>query len=171
MVILGAGAFLGISRSVAIVKYYNSLMKTVEESNPLKAGLLCYGDSWYRFPSHFFIENKDARIGFIQTGFDGLLPKYFSETQQGTRVRPVGMNGQNRADRNQYVSNVDQCSYFVGTLQEADKINVGKRVVKCNQLLAPERSPSPFRWIWIPFISVHKIQHDQYCLFELFKLS
>ncbi len=63
--------------------------------------MLCLGSDWYRFPGHYLLPNHGrciswygsyfyvhgvlVRVGWIEDGFDGMLPKYFpSSTFNGT---------------------------------------------------------------------------------------
>ncbi|KAF9972115.1 mannosyltransferase [Actinomortierella ambigua] len=39
---------------------------------------VCVGKEWYRFPSHYFLP-QGAKLGFIKSRFDGLLPGEFLE--------------------------------------------------------------------------------------------
>lgn len=40
---------------------------------------VCIGDEWHRFPSSFFLPGPAYRLQFVQSGFDGLLPRPFAQ--------------------------------------------------------------------------------------------
>ncbi|KAI9338694.1 Alg9-like mannosyltransferase family-domain-containing protein, partial [Zopfochytrium polystomum] len=69
---------------------------------PPSAGLsspvaVCIGKEWYRFPSHFFLPST-ARLRFVRSSFEGLLPKPFAEgvrLTDATSTPPTGMNDRN----------------------------------------------------------------------------
>ncbi|KAH6592783.1 hypothetical protein BASA50_007834 [Batrachochytrium salamandrivorans] len=46
---------------------------------------VCVGKEWYRFPSHYFLQ-AGMRLRFLQSGFKGLLPKYFQADRNDTLV-------------------------------------------------------------------------------------
>jgi alpha-1,2-mannosyltransferase len=42
---------------------------------------VCTGVEWHRFPSAFFLPGQRYRLQFIKSGFDGLLPHQFNDSQ------------------------------------------------------------------------------------------
>ena len=42
---------------------------------------VCVGKEWYRFPSHYFLPHG-MKLGFVESGFGGLLPAYFKVLSQ-----------------------------------------------------------------------------------------
>ncbi|KAG0365599.1 mannosyltransferase [Gamsiella multidivaricata] len=46
--------------------------------DPAKIVRVCVGKEWYRFPSHYFLP-EGAKLGFLKSHFDGLLPGEFQE--------------------------------------------------------------------------------------------
>ncbi|KAF9421314.1 mannosyltransferase [Podila epigama] len=97
---------------------------------------VCVGKEWYRFPSHYFLP-EGARLGFIKSHFDGLLPGEFqehgsdldigkkkprhplavdwrwsAERRPGTSHIPLLMNNENKEVVEHYTS-LDQCQYLI----------------------------------------------------------
>ncbi|KAI8367633.1 Alg9-like mannosyltransferase family-domain-containing protein [Radiomyces spectabilis] len=121
----------------------NYLQEDFPYNVSLKEKNLCVGKEWYRFPSSFFLPS-DVRLQFIQSDFNGQLPKPFQEDLievtydraggkketwrkrplrfKGTSAKATGFNDLNVADPSVYVStfalgmvSVDQCDYLVDT--------------------------------------------------------
>ena len=42
---------------------------------------VCVGDEWHRFPSSFHLPHPAYRLGFVKSGFHGLLPRPFGTAQ------------------------------------------------------------------------------------------
>ena len=128
---------LSISRSLSLFYNYNAPIQiysklevdlnsnnTTSNSTGIKSlpsHLLCVGKEWYRFPSHYFLPDH-TRIGFIKSGFRGLLPQYFAEDMTGiprngnrkfgTSTIPTGMNDENIGNSDQYVILNCSCMYL-----------------------------------------------------------
>lgn len=79
-------ALIGLSRILGLIHYYRgpykvyaNISSSIKEDAPY---LVCTGSDWYRFPSHFMIEDERFMLGFIKASKQdnfGLLPKYFRE--------------------------------------------------------------------------------------------
>jgi alpha-1,2-mannosyltransferase len=76
---------LSVSRILALHLYYRAPIGLFQQAYPQlsekplelkREAVLCLGNEWYRFPSHFFFP-PGIRISFIREDFHGLLPKYF----------------------------------------------------------------------------------------------
>ena len=76
---------LSISRIIALHSYYRAPIGLFQKAYPQlsekplqlkREVVVCLGNEWYRFPSHFFLP-PGSRISFIREDFHGLLPKYF----------------------------------------------------------------------------------------------
>ncbi|KAF9907658.1 mannosyltransferase, partial [Lobosporangium transversale] len=50
---------------------------------------VCVGKEWYRFPSHYFLP-EGAKLGFLKSHFDGLLPGEFIEMNASSRTEHLG---------------------------------------------------------------------------------
>eukprot|EP01064_Diplonema_japonicum_P036512 TRINITY_DN8226_c0_g1_i1.p1 TRINITY_DN8226_c0_g1~~TRINITY_DN8226_c0_g1_i1.p1 ORF type:complete len:566 (+),score=139.24 TRINITY_DN8226_c0_g1_i1:948-2645(+) len=108
---------LSISRSSALTTYYSAPLSIMYEVSVLQGGsgeVLCMGRDWYRFMSHFFVP-EFLVVAFVNDGFAGLLPKYFTSTT----TAPPGFNDLNQMDPNQFVS-PDTCTYLVATSFPSD---------------------------------------------------
>lgn len=150
--------FVGISlsRSLSLYAYYNAPTKVftiISQFNETNTGIpddqqynVCIGREWYRFPSSYFLPNN-ARLKFIPSGFDGLLPGQFLENNdrdnafnifsqsetitkktitqkiksryQGIWTKPAGMNNKNIADPGKLVS-LDECDFVVDSVYQVD---------------------------------------------------
>ncbi|KAJ3185925.1 mannosyltransferase [Gaertneriomyces sp. JEL0708] len=149
------GLFLStsLSRTVALTAYYGAPMQvyqalsdhlsTTEHPEVLVATNLCVGKEWYRFPSHYFLPTG-VRLRFLQSGFTGLLPKYYNEVLMSNSSRsttlatggweayetalmkapratdrvPSGMNDVNRGEMDRYVDE-DACDYIIDYIPPA----------------------------------------------------
>ena len=58
----------------APLSLYNHLSR-VELSGTAGEVNVCVGKEWYRFGSSFFLPSASARVRFVKSGFDGLLPQ------------------------------------------------------------------------------------------------
>lgn len=81
-------ALLSVSRGIAIIQSYHAPLDVYAALPPDAAGNVCVGKEWHRFPTSFFLPPK-ARLRFIKSEFDGLLPKAFSETPDGYSAIPT----------------------------------------------------------------------------------
>lgn len=149
---------------------------------------ICVGKEWYRYPSSYFLPSK-ARLRFIKSEFDGLLPGEFfeSSTQNmntwdpypGTHVKPHGMNDQNIEDMGKYVS-LDECDYLVDsslpstqpTKVEQDFVHdeLNWKRVTCHPFLDAASTGVIGRLFWIPEWSIVPVGMrrvwGEYCLLE-----
>ena len=98
--------------------------------SPKRTLNVCVGKEWYRFPSHFFVPTErttgsvtDAQIAFLESDFDGQLPKLFtlapppnnsspsSSSSATSHVHPW-FNDRNQRQNDRYIK-VDECDYIV----------------------------------------------------------
>ena len=111
---------LSVARLSAVEEFYGKpildVMKEVAKIAPreTQTEVVCLGSDWYRFTSHFFVP-KNVTVGFRDTGFGGLLPKYFGA--RGTKSVPEGMNDLNQADPKQFTE-LSECTYVVASGEE-----------------------------------------------------
>lgn len=49
---------------------------------------VCTGAEWYRFPSAFHLPGERYRLRFIKSGFSGLLPRQFEESEVSVGAPP-----------------------------------------------------------------------------------
>lgn len=131
VLILAAFTLLSASRTTALIKSYNAPLGVYQYvynlPTPVQQGRttkVCVGKEWYRFPSHYLL-NNDQRLRYIKSDFNGLLPKHYTVSQRNnathvervlhaTRAVPSGMNDQNRAVADRYIE-AWQCDYMIDT--------------------------------------------------------
>ena len=114
-----AFAAASVLRLQAIEEYYHApvveTMRAIEVLPPpavetRQEPLVCFGRDWYRFTSHFFVPTH-LRIAFVDEGFGGLLPAYFT-LRGGPQSRPAGFNDLNKKSPDQFTP-LANCSYIV----------------------------------------------------------
>ncbi|SCU96281.1 LAME_0F15698g1_1 [Lachancea meyersii CBS 8951] len=141
-------AVQGSMRILALVTNYTAPLD-VYANLPEVSGpqTICVGREWYHFPTSMFLA-KDSRLGFIESGFDGLLPGDFKETHSilnSIREIPFGMNNQNQFDSSKLVS-ADQCDYYIDFMLRSEDPR---------DALDPTRLSEDWKCIYkIPFIDV-----------------
>ena len=177
LVLIGAG-LVTVSRLVAISSYHDPIPIYRHLSSLPRKGLVCVGSEWYRFPSHFFLDEGKHRLGFLQSPFRGLLPAYYVDAAgYKGRVNPL-----NREETDRY-SNRSECQFFIAipsnlpsatvdskSIREfsREELESGFEVVKCIKFVENQRSRFPFRSLWIPsLLRPHNALHlVDYCLYE-----
>mmetsp|Transcript_13042 Transcript_13042/g.26069 ORF Transcript_13042/g.26069 Transcript_13042/m.26069 type:complete len:549 (+) Transcript_13042:210-1856(+) len=170
---------LGISRTCALTQHYGAQMSLYRM---LPAGInqqarVCVGTEWYRFPSSFFLPGPEYRLQFVRSGFDGLLPRPFEETKDGTMAAPQQFNDMNRSEPDNYWDSADGCDYFVtssthhddatrhmidGAVLDQEKWKVRASV----PMVDTAASPALFRALYIPFLSEKRNTWMTYILLE-----
>ena len=150
---------LSAFRTWALLGYYFAPMHIFAQLPAAPAGTttVCMGDEWHRFPSSFYLPGKQYRLGFVETGFKGLLPLPFDQRAGGTRHAPRALNDRNEAVPEQHVRNPGStCAYWVGL--ETETPPAGARWIE--QAAAPfldaARSPALWRAFRVPFISANR---------------
>jgi alpha-1,2-mannosyltransferase len=63
---------------------------------------ICVGKEWYRFPSNFFLPGDRFDLQFVQSGFNGQLPKPYAKNN-GTWIIPTDFNDLNKQEMSRYV--------------------------------------------------------------------
>jgi len=189
IVIVGGTAVLSISRTVALVSHYGAPMSiyralpalsddgnTAGVDSPLTSSTInvCVGAEWHRFPSSFFLPGPRYRIQFIKSGFNGLLPRAFDESQGGTRAAPPQLNDQNKREPENYLETADNCDYAVTLRNSSDGWLDGGvlgsenewEVIATQPFLDAGRSPPLTRAFYIPRLSPLK---NKWLSYELLK--
>ncbi|CDO94094.1 unnamed protein product [Kluyveromyces dobzhanskii CBS 2104] len=117
------------ARILALTNNYTSPIR-VYSSFPLsdEQKVVCTGREWYHFPTSLILPDN-YRLQFVQSGFDGLLPGNFLESEsleENIRTVPKGMNNRNIFDPSKLVD-IDTCDYYVdiniASNNEADVVN------------------------------------------------
>ena len=101
-------------RSVALYRNFHGVLQTHEKlsmhlQDRIDESLnICASAEWYRFPSHFFLPSFGHRLRFVRFPEQRfpLLPSYYNELFNGTRVIPAHMNDQNQEEFDRYVSHI-----------------------------------------------------------------
>jgi hypothetical protein len=152
-------AVLSAFRTWALLGYYGAPMQLFAQlpAAPASASVVCIGDEWHRFPSSFYLPGQRYRLGFVQTGFKGLLPLPFDAQAGGTRNAPPALNDRNEAVAEQHVRNPGKtCDYWIGL--DAETPPAGARWTE--QAAAPfidaARSPALWRAFRVPVLSARR---------------
>lgn len=173
-------ACLSFSRMFALYKNYHApvdtfmgLMTIEEQSLVGVKKNLCIGKEWYRFPSSFFLPDATWNLRFIESDFNGLLPRQFDVN--GTRGIANGFNDMNRAAEDQYFTPIEDCDYLVYIDKQGVESSLEPRYVLDNStwkvvsslkfLYAPT-SNRIFRAFYIPFVSEIMCQYGDYLLLQ-----
>ncbi|XP_058059150.1 alpha-1,2-mannosyltransferase ALG9 isoform X1 [Anopheles bellator] len=112
VIIFGVTLLLGLSRILAVCINYRApvavlgnLQPTARETN------LCYGKEWYRFPSSFLLPAV-YRVRFIPSSFTGMLPAYYQETADGSRMVHDYFNDQNIGHKHMQFE-LSRCDFLI----------------------------------------------------------
>eukprot|EP01012_Entosiphon_sulcatum_P054216 TRINITY_DN7480_c0_g1_i1.p1 TRINITY_DN7480_c0_g1~~TRINITY_DN7480_c0_g1_i1.p1 ORF type:complete len:559 (+),score=81.10 TRINITY_DN7480_c0_g1_i1:27-1679(+) len=162
-------------RFVAITSYYNAPFKAYRDLNAHYRGLVasqqvasnlkmrvCVGKEWYRFPSHYFLDQQ-LEVGFIRSGFKGLLPTKFSATSAVHEY----LNPHNREVEALYIP-VTDCDYIVDRYfpsQVEEKYHMDRDtwdVLAEYPFLDAPASPLVTRTLYIPRLSAEKNVYNPY---------
>jgi len=150
-----AMALLSTSRTIALIRGYNAPMRLFSRL-PSADGpaLVCLGAEWYRFPSSFFLPGAGYRLGFVQTGFAGMLPLPYDVAAGGTSHGSPLLNDENRAVPEQYVASPSsECDFWLGLSDEEPPEGAVWRLVAEAPFLDASRSPALWRAFHVPLVS------------------
>ncbi|XP_055545348.1 alpha-1,2-mannosyltransferase ALG9 isoform X2 [Wyeomyia smithii] len=109
---LGLYTILSISRITALYFNYHAPMDLpayVNESSVVQN--MCYGKEWHRSPGSFFLP-LNYRLSFIKSNFNGILPAYYKEGQDGARVIHSYFNDKNVA-HDHMLFDYSKCDYLI----------------------------------------------------------
>lgn len=181
--VLGTSA-LSVSRSAALyyhfrapLRLYEKLYYDVVAAETPPAGGVCLGKEWYRFPSSFFLPDVPGEDGlrsmpllWLNSSFDGQLPRPFDPGPHGTSRLPPHMNDRNLREASRYSQEGD-CSFLVDlhlfSQQEPPPDPGIWSVAWCEAFLDTEASPFPWRSFWLPFgISDKRNSFGKYCIWR-----
>lgn len=91
---------------------------------------VCVGREWYHYPNSMFLPDN-ARLRFVQSGFNGLLPGDFAECVSlivATSAVPLDMNNKNRFEASKVVP-FNQCHYYIDNTLPVDAERGEQQVV------------------------------------------
>ncbi|XXG90193.1 hypothetical protein AAC387_Pa12g2016 [Persea americana] len=119
--------------------------------------VVCIGSEWHRFPSSFFVPSYVGEVRWIDDGFQGLLPFPFNTTIGGTTAAPHYFNDKNKASNEQYLRDLDACTFLVELDLKRPYPSRGSdlsiwEAVAAIHYLDRELSPPMYRSFFIPYL-------------------
>jgi alpha-1,2-mannosyltransferase len=146
---------------------------------------VCIGQDWYRFPPQFFLP-PSAHLAFVKSPFGGQLPQPFAPegAWEGTWQTPSQpFNDLNQEEPSRYVRLVD-CKFLVehfpgvepgdadairaaeeALFQEAGGLQEWDKVLELD-LLDANKSPSPYRAYYIPWLTPSKVRFSAFNVYR-----
>ena len=124
---------------------------------------VCVGAEWHRFPSSFFLPGEGYRLGFVKSGFDGMLPMPFNASAGGAAFSSPALNDENREVPEQYVASPEvECSFWVGLEGEAPPGGAeGWTALAEAPFLDASRSPALWRAFHVPWLSAQRNRYTR----------
>ncbi|XLS85425.1 hypothetical protein HN51_035591 [Arachis hypogaea] len=163
------------ARTFSLIHGYSAPMevyKILEHHDDAGTGsVLCVGSEWHRFPSSFFIPNYVSEVRWIDDGFRGLLPFPFNSTLGGTASAPSYFNNKNKASNEQYLHDIDACTFLVELQLKRPYLTRGSdmstwEAIAAIPYLDRELSPSLYRSFFIPYLWQDKNVFGMYKLLK-----
>ncbi|XP_038985116.1 dol-P-Man:Man(6)GlcNAc(2)-PP-Dol alpha-1,2-mannosyltransferase isoform X2 [Phoenix dactylifera] len=116
-VLLGLILCASHSRTFSILNAYSAPLEIYKHlgyhEDAGTGSVLCVGSEWHRFPSSFFVPSYVSEVRWIDDGFRGLLPFPFNSTLGGTAAAPPYFNNKNKASDEQYLHDIEACTFLV----------------------------------------------------------
>lgn len=133
--------------------------------------VVCVGSEWHRYPSSFFIPNYVSEVRWLDDGFRGLLPLPFNSTLGGTSAAPPYFNNKNKASDQQYLQDVEACTFLVELQLNRPYPSRGSDLSKWEPIAAlpyldREFSPPLYRSFFIPYLWQQRNVFGMYKLFR-----
>ncbi|KAL6561746.1 mannosyltransferase [Orobanche minor] len=163
------------SRTFSLTNGYSApleIYKHLEHHDDAGEGsVLCVGSEWHRYPSSFFVPEYIKEVRWIDDGFKGLLPFPFNSTLGGTSSAPSYFNDKNQASNQQYLHDIDKCSFLVELHLQRPYLPRGSdletwEVVAALPYLDRELSPPKYRSFFIPYLWQQKNVFGMYKLLK-----
>lgn len=163
------------SRTFSLVNGYSApieVYKILEHHDDAGPGsVVCVGSEWHRYPSSFFIPNYVSEVRWLDDGFRGLLPLPFNSTLGGTSAAPLYFNNKNKASDQQYLQDVEACTFLVELQLNRPYPSRGSDLSKWEPIAAlpyldREFSPPLYRSFFIPYLWQ---QRNVFGLYKLFR--
>ena len=107
-------AIISLSRAWALSKYYTAPLYVYSQlQNELNVvdSTICTCGEWYRFPSSFYVPSMITAFGFVQSSFEGQLPKPFTQHGSGPNSKNK-FNDKNLPEPDSYTV-MDDCDYLI----------------------------------------------------------
>ncbi|XP_073123149.1 alpha-1,2-mannosyltransferase ALG9 [Henckelia pumila] len=171
--VLGLILCFSHARTFSIINGYSApleIYKHLEHhDNAGEGSVLCVGSEWHRFPSSFLVPDYVGEVRWIDDGFRGLLPFPFNSTLGGTSAAPPYFNNKNQASHQQYLQDLDKCTFLVELQLQRPHAYRGSdldtwEVVAALPYLDRELSPPKYRSFFVPYL------WQQKNVFGLYKL-
>lgn len=140
------------------------------ENQPLAATKynVCVGKDWYRFPSSFFLPTDNYRLRFLKSEFDGMLPTYYIESENGTAIVRDYFNDMNQENASIYVNYTDCHFIFDLDLGKSSELEPNYAhmkkdwvILKSLPFVNAEKSQSIYRAFYIPKISDRFVEYGK----------
>ncbi|KZV29698.1 Alg9-like mannosyltransferase family isoform 1 [Dorcoceras hygrometricum] len=171
--VLGLILCFSHARTFSIIHGYSApleIYKHLEHHDDAgEVPVLCVGSEWHRFPSSFLVPDYVGEVRWIDDGFRGLLPFPFNSTLGGTSAAPPYFNNKNQASHQQYLQDLDKCTFLVELQLQRPHAYRGSdlkswEVVAALPYLDRELSPPKYRSFFVPYL------WQQKNVFGLYKL-
>ncbi|KAH9778964.1 Dol-P-Man:Man(6)GlcNAc(2)-PP-Dol alpha-1,2-mannosyltransferase [Citrus sinensis] len=163
------------SRTFSLVNGYAApieVYKILQHHDDAGPGsVVCVGSEWHRYPSSFFIPNYIGEVRWLDDGFRGLLPLPFNSTVGGTSAAPSYFNNKNKASDQQFLQDVEACTFLVELQLNRPYPSRGSDLSKWEPIAAlpyldREFSPPLYRSFFIPYLWQ---QRNVFGLYKLFR--
>ncbi|ODQ79126.1 glycosyltransferase family 22 protein, partial [Babjeviella inositovora NRRL Y-12698] len=193
VVVVGVLGTVSLLRIRNLVENYAAPLRVYAHVPPSENPVnICVGREWYHYPSSFFLP-QNARLRFVQSGFNGLLPGDFQEVDPALAFTPYvaalagsissvppNMNNENRFDASKVVD-FSQCDYYVDISQptgpkEAQvvyekqglQVALGWEVVHCEKFIDADASSGLGKLLYVPVrwrqLFPYDVVYYDYCL-------
>lgn len=138
---------------------------------------VCLGKDWHRYPSSYFLPNRNWHVRFIKSEFDGMLPAPYSEGHNATMIVHEYFNDQNKEVPGLYFD-INKCHFLLdlNTGKETDlepifekKLDKWK-VLKSYAFLLADKSNIFFRAFYVPFVGENFVTYGNFSLLQSTRL-
>ncbi|KAL4340103.1 hypothetical protein GQ457_08G006720 [Hibiscus cannabinus] len=163
------------ARTFSLINGYAApleVYKILEHHDDAGTGsVLCVGSEWHRYPSSFFVPAYIGEVRWIDDGFRGLLPFPFNDTLGGTAAAPPYFNNKNKASDEQYLQDVQACTFLVELQLNRPYPYRGNDLSTWEPIAAlpyldRELSPAKYRSFFIPYLWQEKNVFGMYKLLK-----
>ncbi|OWM88598.1 dol-P-Man:Man(6)GlcNAc(2)-PP-Dol alpha-1,2-mannosyltransferase [Punica granatum] len=160
-IVLGLILCASHARTFSLINGYGAPIeayKILEHHDDVGTGsVLCVGSEWHRYPSSFFVPDFVDEVRWIDDGFRGLLPFPFNSTLGGTAAAPPYFNNKNKASDEQYLRDLDACTFLVELQLNRPFPTRGSdlsawETIAALPYLDRELSPPKYRSFFIPYL-------------------
>ncbi|KAJ1441672.1 GPI mannosyltransferase [Sesbania bispinosa] len=174
-VVLSLILYASHARTFSLIHGYSApleVYKILEHHDDVGNGtVLCVGSEWHRYPSSFFVPDYVGEVRWIDDGFRGLLPFQFNSTLGGTAAAPPYFNNKNMASDEQYLHDIDACTFLVELQLKRPYLTRGSDLSKWEAIAAlpyldRELSPALYRSFFIPYLWQDKNVFGMYKLLK-----